>query len=84
MLCEASKLHKARGLSGVTMAGDMELWKEVRRLKTGKVSWRSCHGGGSLGEAGGGAAPPGIQHPLLQHRQRAGVERDPEEDPVVA
>ena len=32
----ASKLHKARGLFGAAMAGDMELWKELRRLKTGK------------------------------------------------
>ena len=32
----ASKLHKARGLFGAAMAGDMELMKELRRLKSGK------------------------------------------------
>ena len=32
----ASKLYKAKGLFGAAMAGDMELWKELRRLKTGK------------------------------------------------
>ena len=32
----ASKLYKARGLFGAAMAGDMELMKELRRLKSGK------------------------------------------------
>ena len=32
----SSKLYKARGLFGAAMSGDMELMKELRRLKTGK------------------------------------------------
>ena len=32
----ASKLYKARGLFGAAMAGEMELMKELRRLKTSK------------------------------------------------
>ena len=32
----ASKLHQARGLFGAAMAGDLELMKELRRLKSGK------------------------------------------------
>ena len=32
----ANKLHKARGLFGAAMAGDIELMKELRRLKSGK------------------------------------------------
>ena len=32
----ASKLYKARGLFGATMASDIELMKELRWLKTGK------------------------------------------------
>jgi hypothetical protein len=32
----ASKHYKARGLFGAAMAGDMELMKELRRLKSGK------------------------------------------------
>ena len=32
----ASQLYKARGLFGAAMAGDMELMKQLRRLKTGK------------------------------------------------
>ena len=32
----AKKLHQARGLYGAAMAGDIELMKELRRVKTGK------------------------------------------------
>ena len=32
----ASKLYQARGLFGAAMAGDMELMKELRRIKSGK------------------------------------------------
>ncbi len=32
----ASKLHQAEGLFGAAMAGDIELMKEMKRLKTGK------------------------------------------------
>ena len=32
----ASKLHRARGLFGAAMVGDIELMKEMKRLRTGK------------------------------------------------